>query len=409
MVMHTVAVDTGRLGQIDLVDVGSRSGLLWRGADVTVVGFGALDRTRLTLDVDRATVHAKLRRRCAGFDGPPGTGSVAFSALPFRREQPGTAIIPEFALVDTSEGRFLTCPVEATPADADVIVGGLLEERIESMPTEIAVELGRSASSWRDEVVTPVRDHLSVSPMRKAVLARELTLRAATPFPVARVITDLVGRFPTANVFCMDGFVGASPEMLVSRSRRVVRAHPLAGTASRGADASSDAAVVEKLRASSKDRVEHRITIDWLLSELLPFCSYVDAEPEPSVVSLANVHHLGTLVEGVLSEPAAPILDLVNAVHPTPAVGGDPQDEALVMIGEREGFDRGRYAGPVGWFDARGNGEFAVGVRTAQIEGATATICAGVGVVEQSDPEAELVETQAKFAAMLGTLLSARL
>ena len=124
------------------------------------------------------------------------------------------------------------------------------------------------------------------------------------------------------------------------------------------------------------------------------------------MVSLANVHHLGTLVEGVLSAPPASVLDLVAAVHPTPAVGGDPQDEALGLIKQLEGFDRKRYAGPAGWVDADGSGEFAVSVRTAQVDGVTATICAGVGVVAQSDPEAELEETQAKFRAMLGSFLA---
>ena len=142
-----------------------------------------------------------------------------------------------------------------------------------------------------------------------------------------------------------------------------------------------------------------------MLSELLEFSSYVDAEPEPSIVTLENVHHLGTLVEGVLSEPPASVLELVKAVHPTPAVGGKPQADALTLIGELEGFDRLRYAGPSGWFDGQGNGQFAVAVRTAQISGSTATVAAGVGVVAQSDPHAELEETQAKFRAMLGSFL----
>ena len=151
--------------------------------------------------------------------------------------------------------------------------------------------------------------------------------------------------------------------------------------------------------------MEHRITIDWLLAELLAFSSYVDAEPEPSVVSLENVHHLGTQVEGVLSEPPASVLELVKAVHPTPAVGGNPQVDALALIAQLEGFERQRYGGPSGWFDAQGNGQFAVSVRTAQIDGKTARIAAGVGVVAQSEPQAELEETQAKFQAMLGSFL----
>ena len=157
--------------------------------------------------------------------------------------------------------------------------------------------------------------------------------------------------------------------------------------------------------SSEKDRWEHRITIDWLLEELLPFCSYVDAEPEPSIVTMANVHHLGTLVEGRLSSPAAPVLELVAALHPTPAVGGQPAKAALALIDELEQAERGRYAGPTGWVDGNGNGQFAVAIRSAQLNGTETRLFAGVGVVADSDPTAELAETRAKFRAMLGALI----
>ena len=207
-------------------------------------------------------------------------------------------------------------------------------------------------------------------------------------------------------MFGVDGFVGASPELLVARSGDVVRAHPLAGTSPRAADEAEDQRLAAALLASAKDRSEHQITIDWLLDTLLPFCSYVDAEPEPTIVSLANVHHLGTSVEGRLSHPPASVLDLVASLHPTPAVGGDPQAEAVALISEIERLDRGRYAGPVGWVDGAGNGAFAVGIRGAELMGNEARVIAGVGVVEGSEPDAELAETVTKFRAMLGALLT---
>ena len=126
---------------------------------------------------------------------------------------------------------------------------------------------------------------------------------------------------------------------------------------------------------------------------------------EPSIVTMANVHHLGTLVEGRLSSPPAPVLELVGALHPTPAVGGSPRKDALDLIAELEGTDRGRYAGPVGWVDAAGNGEFAVGIRSAELTPGGARFLAGVGVVADSDPAAELAETRAKVRAMLGALV----
>ncbi|MGI9615857.1 MAG: isochorismate synthase, partial [Acidimicrobiales bacterium] len=280
-----------------------------------------------------------------------------------------------------------------TPAEGDQQPSTF--ELVSSMPPE----------RWRDDVVAVGRDKIAAGTLDKVVLARELVLRTDRPIPTANVLRRLREAFPAAIIFAVDGFCGASPELLVGRHRDVVRAHPLAGTSPRAADLSADQASAAALLSSSKDRWEHRITIDWLLDGLLPFCSYVDAEPEPSIVSLANVHHLGTLVEGRLSSPAASVLELLGALHPTPAVGGAPQQVALDLIGEIEQIDRGRYAGPVGWLDAEGNGAFAVGIRSAAIDGRNARIMAGVGVVADSDPDAELAETRNKFKAMLGALI----
>ena len=137
----------------------------------------------------------------------------------------------------------------------------------------------------------------------------------------------------------------------------------------------------------------------------MPWCSYLDEEAEPSIVAVANVQHLGTLVEGRLSKPLPSVLELVRALHPTPAVGGYPRESALAVIDELEEMDRGRYAGPVGWVDAAGNGRWAVALRCAHVDEVRARLYAGVGVVRDSDVDAELAETQAKLAAMLGALL----
>ena len=175
---------------------------------------------------------------------------------------------------------------------------------------------------WRDEVMVTGRDRIRAGALDKVVLARELVVETDQLIDVETVAHRLATTFPAAIVFSVDGFVGASPELLVARNGDIVRAHPLAGTAPRASDPAADAGLAAALLASTKDQWEHRITIEWLLDGLLPFCSYVDAEPEPSIVSLANVHHLGTLVEGRLSSPPASALELLGALHPTPAVGG---------------------------------------------------------------------------------------
>ncbi len=407
MGLNTVAFSAGQLADTDLVSLGASTGLLWRSGALTLVGLGEVEQVSLDLTTGPEKLMGELESR-RGDDqmGVPGSGPVAFTVLPFDREANGVSIIPEIVIGDVDGQRFMTSRDGVGTTEVQERAAEAIATAASDMPGRVEFSMGKAAAEWRDEVVAKARDRLRDSDMRKAVFARELVLEADADFPIARVVRDLGRRFPEAMVFAIDGFIGASPELLVSRSGRTVRAHPLAGTASRSSDPAVDAERVEELRSSSKDRTEHQITIDWLLAELLPFCSYVDAEPEPSVLSMANVHHLGTMVEGVLSAPPVSVVELVSAVHPTPALGGDPQAEALELIAELEGFDRARYGGPTGWVDADGNGEFAVSVRTAQLQGGRATVCAGVGVVAQSDPEAELLETQAKFRAMLGSLLN---
>jgi isochorismate synthase EntC len=186
-----------------------------------------------------------------------------------------------------------------------------------------------------------------------------------------------------------------------------VRAHPLAGTAPRTGDVDRDAEIAAALVDSTKNQVEHRVVIDVVHDTLLPWCSFLDWEPDPSIVTVANVQHLGTRIEGVLSSPPPNVLELVRALSPTPAVGGHPRAAAMELIARVEGVDRGRYAGAVGWVDAAGCGTWAVTLRCAELDqdGRRARLLAGGGIVADSDPLAELAETQAKFQAMLSALI----
>ncbi len=435
---------------IDPFEVGIRTGLLWCHAaadDPVPLLAGIGEAARVDLERPDGAVGAQARLRAlAGANEVtgPGTGPVAFGALPFDRAAPGELIVPEIVVGRGADGRrWLTVttaegdvradgaagraePGDPAADDGGGTVGSTVERALDRVrallasesdsasapgpspapePSEFELIATMPPARWRDEVVALGRNQIAAGGLDKVVLARELVLRTDQPLSPGAVLVRLRAAFPAAIVFAVDGFVGASPELLVGRHGDIVRAHPLAGTAARASDPAADQRAAAALLGSTKDRWEHRITIEWLLAGLLPFCSYVDAEPEPSIVSLANVHHLGTLVEGRLSSPAASVLELVGALHPTPAVGGDPQAVALALIDEIEGFDRGRYAGPVGWLDAEGNGAFAVGIRSAEIAGCEARIMAGVGVVADSDPAAELVETRNKFRAMLGALI----
>ncbi len=401
---------------VDPVRLGAASGLLWSSGGFVLAGVDvakriALDRTvggaRGAQGVLAALGQGEDRAEASTVARAP-LGVTAFVAMPFDAARPGELVVPRL-LVGTDGARsWLT-----VLGDGDAVDLGAIGAEIDAMlarsrtpePSTATVTSTIPAEEWRDQILTPVRDRIRSGELTKAVLARELVIIANRPFPVTEIVARLVGTHPAAMVFAIEGFVGASPELLVAREGEVVRAHPLAGTVARASAPEADAEASASLLRSSKDRWEHRITIDWLLEELLPFCSYVDAEPEPTIVSLPNVHHLGTRVEGRLSRPVASVLELVAALHPTPAVGGAPQSDALRVINEVERLDRGRYAGPVGWVDAAGNGAFAVGIRSAQIDGGTARLMAGVGVVADSDPASELAETRAKFQAMLPALL----
>ena len=396
---------------LDPVSIGARSGLLWSKDDFALAGIGEAMRIPVRRPGGALDAQAELAGLASTDEvGLPGTGPVGFGAFPFDRELPGELLVPSIVVGKGAEGRRWMTVIDDGSTGRDQAIDrarSILGRPVPEGPEPSSFDLSSvlAPEVWRDDVVGRARDRIRSGDLSKAVLARELVLQTDRPVDLAMVVERLRATYPAAIIFSIDGFVGASPELLVGRSHDVVRAHPLAGTAPRSSDPAADAVLSAGLISSTKDQWEHRITIDWLLDSLLPFCSYVDAEPEPSIVSLANVHHLGTQVEGRLSAPAASVLELVSALHPTPAVGGDPQATALALIDELERSDRGRYAGPAGWVDAGGNGAFAVAIRSAEIDGNEARIFAGVGVVGDSDPAAELAETRSKFQAMLGALI----
>lgn len=336
----------------------------------------------------------------------PGSGPVALGALPFDRTAPATLVVPRIVHGWTADGARWTTTI-ASADGADDPPGAVAVEPSPHgplSPDSLQVSSRRASAEWC-EAVAAATERIRSGDLTKVVLAREILVEGNRPFDPVELFDRLSRRSPHAIRFCVDGFVGASPELLVSRVGEVVRAQPMAGTTTRTGDPDADRQRAAELLSSTKNRAEHQVTIDVVHDALLPFCSYLDVEPVPSVVSAGPVQHLATLVEGRLSRPPASVLELVAALHPTPAVGGWPRDEALALIAEFEHTDRGRYAGPVGWVDAHGNGAWAVGIRAASIEGATARCFAGVGVVADSDPRAELEETRSKAEAILSALL----
>lgn len=326
----------------------------------------------------------------------PGSGPVAFAALPFDTSSPAQFVVPRVVHGHSAEGARWTTTIGPAPP--------LTETPSVRAPSEISVRSIVPDEQWC-AAVAEATGRIRADELTKVVLARALHIESDEPIDAATLLARLRRQYPAAMTFAVDGFVGASPELLVSRVGDMVRAQPMAGTTPRTGEPEADQRRAGELLSSEKNRWEHQITIDMVHDTLLPWCSFLDAEPSPSVVPAGPVQHLASIVEGRLSHPTPSVLDLVAALHPTPAVGGWPRAEALALIDELEHQDRGRYAGPVGWVDAAGNGAWAVGIRSVQLEGRVARLFAGVGVVADSDPLAELEESRSKAQALLGSIV----
>ncbi|MER5776954.1 isochorismate synthase [Streptomyces sp. NPDC002039] len=270
-----------------------------------------------------------------------------------------------------------------------------------------AVELP-AAEDWK-ELVRRATGRIRAGGFEKVVLARELRVTASTPFDVPDAVRRLRTANPGTTVFAVDHdgctFLGATPEYLVRVEDRTVHALGLAGTTPRGATPEQDEVHERELVDSAKIQHEHDVVVQMLRDALGDSCADVDAETPPRVVKLANVQHLSTKVHGRLAEDSpAGILDFVERLHPTPALGGHPREAALSWLADNEGLDRSWYAGAVGWADGTGQGQFAVAIRSALLDGATASLYAGCGLVADSDPEAEYAETCAKLRPMTHAL-----
>ena len=227
---------------------------------------------------------------------------------------------------------------------------------------------------------------------------------ARRPFNPGAVFDALRSGYPSCYCFCIGtpeaAFIGASPELLVRRAGAVVSTVALAGSARRSADPAVDDHLGERLLHSPKDLDEHRIVVRTIERSLEPLSVWVAAADEPAVVKVANIQHLGTPVRAQLADPRS-VVELAGALHPTSAVGGEPWGAADPLVRRLEQLDRGWYAGPVGWMDAAEDGELCVALRCALLQGGTAHCYAGVGVVADSDPEAELAETELKLQAIV--------
>lgn len=370
------------------------------GETDTAVGRSDGDAIR---DVGRA---ALARLRASGRTGavPP----VAVGALPFAG---GDATLRTPARVVRRTGPHQTWLIQIQPQDAGLTP--FVPRPIEpaALPHRPFTDLQMTAEPPPADYADAVRvaaSRIRAGDLRKVVLARQIRVRAGRPLDPRLLAARLRAVDPDAYTFVAPTaggvLVGASPELLVSKRGREIRSNPLAGSAPRFGDPQEDRRSARALEASAKDRDEHRIVVESVAETLEPFCDELTWDRHPIVLSTANVWHLSTRFRGTLREPAPHVLELVAALHPTPAVCGSPRPVARATIDELEPSDRGSYAGPVGWIDAEGDGEWAIALRCAELAGDTATLYAGAGIVAGSDPAAELDETERKFRAFLDSL-----
>ena len=344
---------------------------------------------------------------------PRGGADPLWSSLP-----PALAVMPEIGIARGPDGAFLTASIFVEPGtDTDAklrrVAGriGSLHEGVltpaDPHPSAATRIFGRYPPHHYERIVAAAVERIRSTQVDKVVLARERTVEAPAAHDPAAILGALRDLFPSCFCFCFGtpeaAFIGASPELLVRRSGAVAATVALAGTTSRSADPAVDDHLGEAMLRSPKVREEHEIVARRIQRTLRPHSVWVHAEGEPFVIKVGNLQHLATPIRAQLAESQSAVA-LAGLLHPTPAIGGEPRAPAVELIKELEGIDRGWYTGPVGWMDAAEDGEFCVGLRSALIRDREAHLFAGCGIVSDSDPAAELQESELKFEALLPLL-----
>jgi menaquinone-specific isochorismate synthase len=399
--------------------------LAWIRQGEGLAGWGEVARVTVPAGQDRFTAADKWLRALldgALIDdrvGAPGCGPVAFGSFTFDPTSEGSVLIlPQVILGRRSGQAWLTTITGQPPGPPNpplLARYGLDQARLADarVPRPLVPGVIRwhdgslTAPQWERAVATAV-DRIKAGRLQKVVLARDLYASASGPIDERLLLARLADRYPDCYTFACGGLVGATPELLIKRQGLQISSLVLAGTAPRGDDPARDAALGTALLASAKDTEEHGYAAAGVRESLAPLCDELTVARRPALLRLANVQHLATTISGRLAVGAdgtsPSVLALADALHPTAAVCGTPAETAMELIRELEGMDRGRYAGPVGWVDSAGNGEWGIALRCAELDGTRARLFAGGGIVTDSDPEAELAETQAKLRPMQSAL-----
>jgi menaquinone-specific isochorismate synthase len=400
LVARTVEVSPAEVPEHLLDVLPAEQSMAWLRRGEGMVAWGVADECR-TIGPDRFTEAADWWQATTAAAvvrdevGVPGSGLICLGSFAFADDPGDSVLVVPRVVVGTRQGRSW---ITVIGQDELAPLPDLEPTSPPPAPRQVAFADGAmSGAAWESVVADAVR-RIGNGELEKVVLARDLVATSADSVDVRWPLRRLAESYEMCWTFHVDGLFGATPELLVRRERGLVTSRVLAGTIQRTGDEQRDAGLAGQLARSSKDLEEHEYAVRSVAESLAPYCSSTNVPEVPFVLHLPNVMHLATDVTGVVHErDGASVLDLAAALHPSAAVGGTPTKIAVELIAEIEGMARGRYAGPVGWMDADGDGEFGIALRSAELTGSTVRLFAGCGIVADSDPEAELAEAQAKF------------
>ena len=392
----------------DLVDLlPADNPVSWLRRDDGLVGWGVAASIRTSgstrfSDANKWWAETTAQATVEDAVNEPGTGLVCFGTFAFADEPGDSVLVVPRVIVGRRGDIAWVTTVGDVDADVDAYLSAA--EPAQSPGAVSFTDGALNGDQWMSVVADAVA-RINAGDLEKVVLARDLVATAAGPIDVRWPLKRLAETYPMCWTFHVDGLFGATPEMLVRRERGLVTSRVLAGTIRRTGDDDRDLALAATLARSSKDLEEHEYAVRSVAEALEPHCSSMNVPEAPFVLHLPNVMHLATDVAGVVHDAGeVSSLQLAEALHPSAAVGGTPTSVASELISEIEGMDRGRYAGPVGWMDTTGDGEWGIALRSAEVSGDTVRLFAGCGIVADSDPEAELAEAQAKFVPVRDAL-----
>ena len=389
----------------------AEGGLAWVHGPATnqhgIVGWDEIARITISGPERFSRAQRWWSQQCAISEGDK---PIAFASFAFDK-QPGTSVvvIPKVSIKRDELGTTLTITSDSPVTDLEIseLIAKVSRPHMLSRGLNQVTWLdgSRPVAQWQAAVDVAV-SRINLGELDKVVLARDIVAQLDEPLHIGSLLIRLNEAFPECWTFCVDGLVGATPELLIRRDGEHVTSRVLAGTMRRSRDSDRDGQLAAELLGSDKDQEEHVYAVESVAAALATHCTDLKVPAQPFILRLANVQHLATDVTGELVD-AAPALALAASLHPTAAVCGTPTERATQVIRELEGMDRGRYSAPVGWIAANGDGEFGIALRCALIENAERTklrLFAGCGIVAGSTGESEVAESQAKFGAMKAAL-----